>query len=178
MTKRSWSIQKPHSAVILIGEITVVYGCKQFLYLFVGGEVWLLGSSHTMAICLRTLSMAVYGYSRVSKYQRCLHPLSSDSAIPKRGDGFFGSHYCNHSCGDDWPPSRTSVWCLEILVNRAENDDSYMNLIGLDAKTCRDQPIRFIKNVGFWKISHGFVKHLNQAFTILEFMDIREAIKS
>ena len=42
---------------------------------------------------------------------------------------------------------------LEILVNRAEMI-AHMNPSGLDAKTClSDQPIRFIKNVGFEELT-------------------------
>ena len=58
---------------------------------------------------------------------------------------------------------------LEILVNRAEMI-AHMNPSGLDAKTClSDQPIRFIKNVGFEELAMDLSAYL--VLQIQESMD-------
>lgn len=65
---------------------------------------------------------------------------------------------------------------LEILVNRAEMI-AHMNPSGLDAKTClSDQPIRFIKNVGFTELEMDLSAYLVIADTGV-YGHTREAIK-
>ena len=73
-------------------------------------------------------------------------------------------------------PSRTSTDVLEILVNRAEMI-AHMNPSGLDAKTClSDQPIRFIKNVGFEELAMDLSAYLVIADTGV-YGHTREAIQ-
>ena len=65
---------------------------------------------------------------------------------------------------------------LEILVNRAEMI-AHMNPSGLDAKTClSDQPIRFIKNVGFTELKMDLSAYLVIADTGV-YGHTREAIQ-
>ena len=65
---------------------------------------------------------------------------------------------------------------LEILVNRAEMI-AHMNPSGLDAKTClSDQPIRFIKNVGFEELAMDLSAYLVIADTGV-YGHTREAIQ-
>jgi len=65
---------------------------------------------------------------------------------------------------------------LEILVNRAEMI-AHMNPSGLDAKTClSDQPIRFIKNVGFTELEMNLSAYLVIADTGV-YGHTREAIQ-
>ncbi|WP_050277363.1 mevalonate kinase family protein, partial [Streptococcus pneumoniae] len=65
---------------------------------------------------------------------------------------------------------------LEILVNRAEMI-AHMNPSGLDAKTClSDQPIRFIKNVGFTELEMDLSAYLVIADTGV-YGHTREAIQ-
>jgi len=101
-----------------------------------------------------------------------------DSAIPeKRGMGSSAAiSIAAIRAVFDYYQAELPHDVLEILVNRAEMI-AHMNPSGLDAKTClSDQPIRFIKNVGFEELAMDLSAYLVIADTGV-YGHTREAIQ-
>ena len=122
--------------------------------------------------------MAVYASLEYLDITEACIRCEIDSAIPeKRGMGSSAAisiaaiRAVFDYYGADLPHD-----VLEILVNRAEMI-AHMNPSGLDAKTClSDQPIRFIKNVGFEELAMDLSAYLIIADTGV-YGHTREAIQ-
>ena len=180
MTKEV-GVGQAHSKIILIGEHAVVYGYPAISLPLLEVEVtcrvvpagtpWRLFEEDT-------LSMAVYAsleYLNITDaYIRC----QIDSAIPeKRGMGSSAAiSIAAIRAVFDYYQAELPHDVLEILVNRAEMI-AHMNPSGLDAKTClSDQPIRFLKNVGFEELAMDLSAYLVIADTGV-YGHTREAIQ-
>ena len=180
MTKEV-GVGQAHSKIILIGEHAVVYGypaislplleVKVTCRVVPAATPWRLFEEDT-------LSMAVYAsleYLNITDaYIRC----QIDSAIPeKRGMGSSAAiSIAAIRAVFDYFEAELPRDVLEILVNRAEMI-AHMNPSGLDAKTClSDQPIRFIKNVGFEELAMDLSVYLVIADTGV-YGHTREAIQ-
>ena len=180
MTKEV-GVGQAHSKIILIGEHAVVYGypaislplleVKVTCRVVPAATPWRLFEEDT-------LSMAVYAsleYLNITDaYIRC----QIDSAIPeKRGMGSSAAiSIAAIRAVFDYFEAELPRDVLEILVNRAEMI-AHMNPSGLDAKTClSDQPIRFIKNVGFEELAMDLSAYLVIADTGV-YGHTREAIQ-
>ena len=153
MTKEV-GVGQAHSKIILIGEHAVVYGYPAISLPLLEVEVtcrvvpaaapWRLFEEDT-------LSMAVYASLEYLNIKAAYIRCQIDSAIPeKRGMGSSAAiSIAAIRAVFDYFEAELPYDVLEILVNRAEMI-AHMNPSGLDAKTClSDQPICFIKNVGF-----------------------------
>ena len=180
MTKKV-GVGQAHSKIILIGEHAVVYGYPAISLPLLEVEVtckvvpaespWRLYEEDT-------LSMAVYASLEYLDITEACIRCEIDSAIPeKRGMGSSAAisiaaiRAVFDYYGADLPHD-----VLEILVNRAEMI-AHMNPSGLDAKTClSDQPIRFIKNVGFTELEMDLSAYLVIADTGV-YGHTREAIQ-
>lgn len=180
MTKKL-GVGQAHSKIILIGEHAVVYGYPAISLPLLEVEVtckvvpaespWRLYEEDT-------LSMAVYASLEYLDITEACIRCEIDSAIPeKRGMGSSAAisiaaiRAVFDYYGADLPHD-----VLEILVNRAEMI-AHMNPSGLDAKTClSDQPIRFIKNVGFTELEMDLSAYLVIADTGV-YGHTREAIQ-
>ena len=180
MTKKL-GVGQAHSKIILIGEHAVVYGYPAISLPLLEVEVtckvvpaespWRLYEEDT-------LSMAVYASLEYLDITEACIRCEIDSAIPeKRGMGSSAAisiaaiRAVFDYYGADLPHD-----ALEILVNRAEMI-AHMNPSGLDAKTClSDQPIRFIKNVGFTELEMDLSAYLVIADTGV-YGHTREAIQ-
>ena len=180
MTKKL-GVGQAHSKIILIGEHAVVYGYPAISLPLLEVEVtckvvpaespWRLYEEDT-------LSMAVYASLEYLDITEACIRCEIDSAIPeKRGMGSSAAisiaaiRAVFNYYGADLPHD-----VLEILVNRAEMI-AHMNPSGLDAKTClSDQPIRFIKNVGFTELEMDLSAYLVIADTGV-YGHTREAIQ-
>ena len=157
MTKEV-GVGQAHSKIILIGEHAVVYGYPAISLPLLEVEVtcrvvpaatpWRLFEEDT-------LSMAVYASLEYLNIKDAYIRCQIDSAIPeKRGMGSSAAiSIAAIRAVFDYYQGELPHDVLEILVNRAEMI-AHMNPSGLDAKTClSDQPIRFIKNVGFEELA-------------------------
>ncbi len=153
MTKKV-GVGRAHSKIILIGEHAVVYGYPAISLPLLEVEVtckvvpaespWRLYEEDT-------LSMAVYASLEYLDIKEACIRCVIDSAIPeKRGMGSSAAiSIAAIRAVFDYYQVDLPHDVLEILVNRAEMI-AHMNPSGLDAKTClSDQPIKFIRNVGF-----------------------------
>ena len=180
MTKEV-GVGQAHSKIILIGEHAVVYGYPAISLPLLEVEVTCRVVPATTPWRLfeeDTLSMAVYAsleYLNITDaYIRC----QIDSAIPeKRGMGSSAAiSIAAIRAVFDYYQAELPHDVLEILVNRAEMI-AHMNPSGLDAKTClSDQPIRFIKNVGFEELAMDLSAYLVIADTGV-YGHTREAIQ-
>ena len=180
MTKEV-GVGQAHSKIILIGEHAVVYGYPAISLPLLEVEVTCRVVPATTPWRLfeeDTLSMAVYAsleYMNITDaYIRC----QIDSAIPeKRGMGSSAAiSIAAIRAVFDYYQAKLPHDVLEILVNRAEMI-AHMNPSGLDAKTClSDQPIRFIKNVGFEELAMDLSAYLIIADTGV-YGHTREAIQ-
>ena len=180
MTKEV-GVGQAHSKIILIGEHAVVYGYPAISLPLLEVEVTCRVVPATTPWRLfeeDTLSMAVYAsleYLNITDaYIRC----QIDSAIPeKRGMGSSAAiSIAAIRAVFDYYQEKLPRDVLEILVNRAEMI-AHMNPSGLDAKTClSDQPIRFIKNVGFEELAMDLSAYLVIADTGV-YGHTREAIQ-
>ena len=180
MTKEV-GVGQAHSKIILIGEHAVVYGYPAISLPLLEVEVtcrvvpaatpWRLFEEDT-------LSMAVHASLEYLNIKDAYIRCQIDSAIPeKRG---MGSSAANSIAAIravfDYYQAELPRDVLEILVNRAEMI-AHMNPSGLDAKTClSDQPIRFIKNVGFEELAMDLSAYLVIADTGV-YGHTREAIQ-
>ena len=125
-----------------------------------------------------TLSMAVYASLEYLNIREACIRCQIDSAIPeKRGMGSSAAiSIAAIRAVFDYYQAELPHDVLEILVNRAEMI-AHMNPSGLDAKTClSDQPIRFIKNVGFEELAMDLSAYLVIADTGV-YGHTREAIQ-
>ena len=125
-----------------------------------------------------TLSMAVYASLEYLNIKDACIRCQIDSAIPeKRGMGSSAAiSIAAIRAVFDYYQAELPYDVLEILVNRAEMI-AHMNPSGLDAKTClSDQPIRFIKNVGFEELAMDLSAYLIIADTGV-YGHTREAIQ-
>ncbi|AOG57434.2 Mevalonate kinase [Streptococcus pneumoniae] len=125
-----------------------------------------------------TLSMAVYASLEYLDITEACVRCEIDSAIPeKRGMGSSAAiSIAAIRAVFDYYQADLPHDVLEILVNRAEMI-AHMNPSGLDAKTClSDQPIRFIKNVGFTELEMDLSAYLVIADTGV-YGHTREAIQ-
>ena len=180
MTKEV-GVGQAHSKIILIGEHAVVYGYPAISLPLLEVKVTCRVVPATTPWRLfeeDTLSMAVYAsleYLNITDaYIRC----QIDSAIPeKRGMGSSAAiSIAAIRAVFDYYQAELPRDVLEILVNRAEMI-AHMNPSGLDAKTClSDQPIRFIKNVGFEELAMDLSAYLVIADTGV-YGHTREAIQ-
>ena len=164
MTKKV-GVGQAHSKIILIGEHAVVYGYPAISLPLLEVEVtckvvpaespWRLYEEDT-------LSMAVYASLEHLNIKDACIRCQIDSAIPeKRGMGSSAAiSIAAIRAVFDYYQADLPHDILEILVNRAEMI-AHMNPSGLDAKTClSDQPIRFIKNVGFTELKMDLSAYL------------------
>ncbi|WP_172934512.1 mevalonate kinase [Streptococcus sp. 2106] len=164
MTKKV-GVGQAHSKTILIGEHAVVYGYPAISLPLLEVEVtckivpaespWRLYEEDT-------LSMAVYASLEYLDITEACIRCEIDSAIPeKRGMGSSAAiSIAAIRAVFDYYQADLPHDVLEILVNRAEMI-AHMNPSGLDAKTClSDQPIRFIKNVGFTELEMNLSAYL------------------
>ena len=122
--------------------------------------------------------MAVYASLEYLNIQDACIRCHIDSAIPeKRGMGSSAAiSIAAIRAVFDYYQAELPRDVLEILVNRAEMI-AHMNPSGLDAKTClSDQPIRFIKNVGFEELAMDLSAYLVIADTGV-YGHTREAIQ-
>ena len=174
-------VGQAHSKIILIGEHAVVYGYPAISLPLIEVEVtckvvpaespWRLYEEDT-------LSMAVYASLEHLNIKDACIRCQIDSAIPeKRGMGSSAAiSIAAIRAVFDYYQAELPHHVLEILVNRAEMI-AHMNPSGLDAKTClSDQPIRFIKNVGFTELKMDLSAYLVIADTGV-YGHTREAIQ-
>ena len=178
---REVGVGQAHSKIILIGEHAVVYGYPAISLPLLEVEVTCRVVPATTPWRLfeeDTLSMAVYAsleYLNITDaYIRC----QIDSAIPeKRGMGSSAAiSIAAIRAVFDYYQAELPRDVLGILVNLAEMI-AHMNPSGLDAKTClSDQPIRFIKNVGFEELAMDLSAYLVIADTGV-YGHTREAIQ-
>ena len=180
MTKKV-GVGQAHSKIILIGEHAVVYGYPAISLPLLEVEVTCKVVPATSPWRLYeedTLSMAVYAALEYLNIKEACIRCEIDSAIPeKRGMGSSAAiSIAAIRAVFDYYQAELPHDVLEILVNRAEMI-AHMNPSGLDAKTClSDQPIRFIKNVGFTELEMNLSAYLVIADTGV-YGHTREAIQ-
>ena len=180
MTKEV-GVGQAHSKIILIGEHAVVYGYPAISLPLLEVKVTCRVVPAATPWCLfeeDTLSMAVYASLEYLNIKDAYIRCQIDSAIPeKRGMGSSAAiSIAAIRAVFDYYQAELPRDVLEILVNRAEMI-AHMNPSGLDAKTClSDQPIRFIKNVGFEELAMDLSAYLVIADTGV-YGHTREAIQ-